>query len=406
MSVPKPLQFLQPLLLPLLLFGSGWWWLPQVPLLSAPWEQLLPYLPYLLTAPIILLGWHFNSGRSLLAAGWLLLTDFSLQQQLSALYIESLLVLLPLNLALISWYAERGTLGLLNLMRWLLILAQLGLCLWLVEYQPQWLQQGLSYVPNGFAALPNWITNLTTVPLNFISALSLPLALTALLIRLMLRPDRFNAYLLVSTLLALTLILEPQMLRLSSLLISLMLLLWLFALLRHSHGLAYLDELTGLPGRRALNEHLKRLGRHYCLAMLDVDHFKKFNDRYGHDVGDQVLRLVAAKLSKVRLGKAYRYGGEEFCVVFPGRDLEQTLAPLEEIRQTIEQARMKLRDQDRPKSNRKGKQRRGKGSPKGDSVSVTISIGVAQNEAKSDCLKAADKALYRAKSAGRNRVCR
>ncbi|RDE23036.1 GGDEF domain-containing protein [Motiliproteus coralliicola] len=226
-----------------------------------------------------------------------------------------------------------------------------------------------------------------------------------MLIRLILRPDRFNAYLLVSTLLVSTLILEPQIQRLSSLLISLMLLLWMFALLRHGHGLAYLDELTGLPGRRALNEHLKRLGRHYCLAMLDVDHFKKFNDRYGHDVGDQVLRLVAAKLSRVRLGKAYRYGGEEFCVVFPGREIEQTLEPLEEIRQTIEQARLRLREQDRPKSNRKGRKQRGKASTAGNSVSVTISIGVAQNHTKSDCLKAADKALYRAKSAGRNRVC-
>ena len=60
-----------------------------------------------------------------------------------------------------------------------------------------------------------------------------------------------------------------------------------------AYQMAFRDELTGLPGRRALNERMQRLGRNYVLAMSDVDHFKRFNDTHGHDVGDQVLRLVA-----------------------------------------------------------------------------------------------------------------
>ncbi|MDP0971523.1 diguanylate cyclase, partial [Klebsiella pneumoniae] len=85
---------------------------------------------------------------------------------------------------------------------------------------------------------------------------------------------------------------------------------------------AFRDELTGLPGRRALNERTQRLGRNYVLAITDVDHIKRFNDTHGHDVGDQVLRLVASKLSKVNGGgRAYRYGGEEFAVVFAGKSL-------------------------------------------------------------------------------------
>jgi hypothetical protein len=71
------------------------------------------------------------------------------------------------------------------------------------------------------------------------------------------------------------------------------------AVAHEAYQMAFRDELTGLPGRRALNERMQRLGRNYVLAMSDVDHFKKFNDTHGHDVGDQVLRLVASKLSKI-----------------------------------------------------------------------------------------------------------
>src|SRR5439155_9485473 len=83
------------------------------------------------------------------------------------------------------------------------------------------------------------------------------------------------------------------------------------ALLQESHQLAFRDELTGLPGRRALDERLRALRGRYALAMVDVDHFKKFNDTHGHDVGDQVLKLVAGRLAEVGGGGiAYRYGGE------------------------------------------------------------------------------------------------
>src|SRR5690348_6979263 len=79
-----------------------------------------------------------------------------------------------------------------------------------------------------------------------------------------------------------------------------------YALVQESWSMAYLDELTGLQGRRALEEQLRQLGKRYVIAMLDVDHFKKFNDRYGHDVGDQVLRFVASRLQRQTLtGKPF-----------------------------------------------------------------------------------------------------
>jgi len=76
-----------------------------------------------------------------------------------------------------------------------------------------------------------------------------------------------------------------------------------------SYRMAYHDDLTGLPGRRAMNEVLLQLGSRYAMAMVDVDHFKRFNDTYGHDVGDQVLRMVASRLGVVSAaGKLFDTG--------------------------------------------------------------------------------------------------
>ena len=174
-----------------------------------------------------------------------------------------------------------------------------------------------------------------------------------------------------------------------------------------AYQMAFRDELTGLPGRRALNERMQRLGRNYVLAMSDVDHFKRFNDTHGHDVGDQVLRLVASKLSKVSGGgRAYRYGGEEFAVVFAGKTLDECMPHLEVIRESIATYNIHLRNQDsRPQDDSQGRQRRS--GSNASSVSVTVSIGVAERieqRTPEEVLKSADQALYSAKGAGRNCV--
>jgi diguanylate cyclase (GGDEF)-like protein len=182
------------------------------------------------------------------------------------------------------------------------------------------------------------------------------------------------------------------------------------SLLRGAHDMAYRDDLTGLLGRRALNERLKGLGKRYAIAMADVDHFKKFNDTHGHDVGDDVLKMVAQHIDRVKGGgTAYRYGGEEFCVVFSGKDIEYSKPYLETVRTDIETYRMQIRDtKHRAKSKDTAKERRGRRSKvrEGETVSVTISIGVAEPDAKhikvDEVLKAADTALYKAKQNGRN----
>jgi diguanylate cyclase (GGDEF)-like protein len=174
------------------------------------------------------------------------------------------------------------------------------------------------------------------------------------------------------------------------------------ALIETSYAMAYLDELTQLPSRRSLNEALLKLGDSYSIAMLDVDHFKKFNDSYGHESGDQALRLVASRLSHITGGgKAYRYGGEEFAIVFPNKPSEEVFVYLDRMRRVIEQSVFTVRGNDRRK---KGNSGVGRGSKK--QTNVTVSIGLASTNgdklAPTEILRMADQALYKAKAKGRN----
>jgi len=234
-------------------------------------------------------------------------------------------------------------------------------------------------------------------------------ALALLVVQYLRQPRPSHAAQIVA-LIALLLMLPQTFSRIAALniLSSHVLLMLVVAIAHEAYLMAFRDELTGLPGRRALNERLQGLGRQYVLAMGDVDHFKSFNDTHGHDVGDQVLKMVASRLRKVGGGgRAYRYGGEEFTLVFPGRSIEQCLPHLEAVRQAIEGYALQLRDASkRPKDDRQGRMARGHSSAA--QVSVTISIGVAERQgdqrSPEEVIKAADQALYGAKKAGRNCV--
>ncbi len=177
------------------------------------------------------------------------------------------------------------------------------------------------------------------------------------------------------------------------------------AIVEEAYALAYRDALTQLPSRRAFDDAAKRLRPPYTVALLDVDHFKKVNDTHGHDVGDQVLRMVAGHLQHIELGgSAYRYGGEEFAILFPGKRIEDCEMSLEQLRANIGDDAFALRSEKRPKKRPKAPERESDPSL----LSVTVSIGVAQgseNAARiTDVVANADQALYRAKEQGRDRV--
>lgn len=176
------------------------------------------------------------------------------------------------------------------------------------------------------------------------------------------------------------------------------------AIIQDLYRKAYLDELTGIPTRRALMEELMKIGDRYTIAMLDIDFFKKFNDTYGHDVGDNALKFVAAMMKNVTGGgKIYRYGGEEFTIIFPGQGVDEAVSHLEKLRGKISSRGFVLRGQDRPKKKPK------KGKPSNNyskRLFLTVSIGVSEkterNKTAEDVIKSADDALYRAKENGRN----
>lgn len=179
----------------------------------------------------------------------------------------------------------------------------------------------------------------------------------------------------------------------------------LVALLQGAAASAVTDPLTGLPSRRALDERLAALGGPFVVALVDIDHFKKVNDVHGHQVGDQVLRMVAARLREVGGGgTAYRYGGEEFAVLFPGKTPAAVEPHLDALRRSVAAAPFALRGADRPR------RKPGRPSPakaRAATFTVTVSIGAAQRRpgsAAAAAVAAADRALYRAKASGRNTV--
>ncbi len=173
-----------------------------------------------------------------------------------------------------------------------------------------------------------------------------------------------------------------------------------------SYRLAYQDALTALPTRRGFNEMLSQLVGHFTVAMVDVDHFKQFNDRHGHEVGDQVLKMVAVELTKVGGGgKSFRYGGEEFAIIFDGKRVEDCQPHLEKLRATIAGRVFTLRGAFRPR--KKPDEPKPVKKPR-KTLKITVSIGAADStdpkETAEDVVKAADQCLYRAKETGRNKV--
>jgi diguanylate cyclase (GGDEF)-like protein len=158
--------------------------------------------------------------------------------------------------------------------------------------------------------------------------------------------------------------------------------------------LAHIDGLTRLPNRRRFEtdmdaewERCRRYGRPMALVMLDLDHFKRLNDEYGHLTGDQALRGVADALTHVlrTSDTGYRYGGEELALLLRETSMREAIAVAERVRQAVEGVRVD-----------------------DSAVRVTASLGVAERRAgmlsPEELVSAADAALYTAKHAGRNRV--
>jgi diguanylate cyclase (GGDEF)-like protein len=398
---------------PVFILIATWQLIPWIPTLTPAQMELLALSPFIVTTLGMFLAVHFHRGRPFLALLLLIifywcsrrfLTGKSLELSLNEIY-QVFVLLIPINFALIAVMRERGVFTTAGRLRIIFLALQAGVAYWLFKY-------------NFIDLLPYIARNSTFLP--FLSRMQFPapaLIVTTLCFGLILflavrRQAPIDSGLLgalVAFFIAANWLVNRDV---HTVFCTAGAVIITLCILRDSYNMAFLDDLTGLPSRRSLNESLHGIGWHYTVAMLDVDHFKKFNDTYGHDVGDQVLKMVAHKMMAVTGGgKAYRYGGEEFTILFPGRRAEEAIPHLDELRQNIADYQLALRGTERPTNTPEQKQRRGRRSVKRDgaSASVTISIGVAErSEALStteEVMKAADKALYKAKNRGRNQVC-
>jgi diguanylate cyclase (GGDEF)-like protein len=367
------------------------------------------YAPYFLFVVGAALAIGFNRGRALFALVTLVIAyaaqQWWLQKGLAnpparAIY-AALTVFVPLNLALLALARERGIFNRHGLLRVAVIAAELLFAWWVVAASQtgiaDWVYQAfLDPAPFSAGRIPQFAT--AVIGLGLLASLAATLGARSPL------AAAFAGAIAAFSVGAHV----PNASVTYAIFISAAELMVAIAVLQDTYRLAFHDELTGLPSRRALNERLAGLGSDYAVAMIDVDHFKSFNDTYGHDTGDQVLKLVASHIDQVGGGGlAYRYGGEEFTVLFPGKSVEDALPYLDALREDIEAYRMALRGGERRRKGKRSKRQRGGWRGK-DTVAVTVSIGVAESNDRlgtpQAVIEAADRALYRAKEKGRNRV--
>ncbi|NIR43147.1 MAG: GGDEF domain-containing protein [Gemmatimonadetes bacterium] len=333
---------------------------------------------------------HYAAGNAALAAG----TTEHIVYNVVA-------ILLPLNLMAIALLPERGLVTVQGIAQWAAIIVQPAIVIQLFKTGNEGV---FSFLDVSFLG----DLNPTWARIPDLSAIIFVVGFLILTAQYFWRPDseRKNlAWVLLACFMALSQgyggVESTSYLATAGLMI-------IISVIDTSYRLAYQDALTGLPTRRGMYDLLYQITHiHYTVAMVDVDHFKNFNDRHGHDVGDQVLRMVASLLAGVSGGgKAFRYGGEEFAVIFPGKQVEQAQQHLERLRANIAGKVFTIRGPGRPR--KKPEKLKPVAKPR-QTLQITVSIGGADNtfrpdEQPDDIIKAADESLYAAKQAGRNRV--
>ena len=371
-----------------------------VPSFTQPVELVIQYSPYVIFGLGIILSIKFNQGRVFLIILLLILSqlllnyyaEFSISTtDFSNVLFPFMCLLIPLNIVIISHLKERGLFSLWGKIRIALILIELVVIyIMTVSYHTK-IQEILNYT----------FINLSFEKMSQPALLLFIFTLIYFMIKAFVKNSVFEGRLVAVMISLFTALFFIQDQLSFSIFLSAAGLMLMIGIIEDSYSMAYIDELTGIPSRRALKENLMKLGNKYVIAMLDIDFFKKFNDKYGHDVGDDVLKLVASNLAKVTGGgKAFRYGGEEFTILFPGKSINDVIPHLESLREQVSKAGYTRK----PSKAKNAKSKREHTSQ----LFVTVSIGVCEKNSTykdpNDVIKGADKALYRAKKKGRNCV--
>ncbi len=368
--------------------------------------------PFIFFSLCFLMGWRYgNLGLALAGVGLFFSYLAVSAQDATRLYATMVMILLPLHFALFSTLTNRWVITPLGLGLIALLALESGALIFLLNGHGSFSR---GFVPEAQKALESVVRLSKPVfdslpSINVETALrivGLIISLAALLVKLFKKNDALAAAFLGAMIASLLGARHAQTVVSSSIHFCAAGFILIAGAVEVTFLKSAVDELTGLPARRSLNKALLNVGRRYTVAMIDIDHFKKFNDRYGHETGDQALRKVASCLSSVKgRAKVFRYGGEEFTALFPAQSIEESLPKLEEMRKEVEGCCFMARKAERRKSGNRG----GKPRPSGaQRVRITVSIGAATSEDAAGgpdaIMRKADKKLYAAKKAGRNRV--
>jgi len=357
-----------------------------------------------------LLAWRFHSTRILFSVIVLLIGHHAVQfyaqrgAGLGLVAFEAIALLIPLNFAFLTFFTERGDEG--RTLLWFLILLFFESVFVAAAARPEQPAPGFLH----FAFIRTYHSHLPQPAILMLSA-----SLCLLLVRFVQFHRAIDSGMFWSLIMAWLGFQAGATGKPGTAYFGAAALALAGSIIENTYSLAYNDELTGLHSRRSFNDASFRLKPPYAVAVVDIDHFKSINDNYGHDTGDQVLRLVASKLARVGGGgEAFRVGGEEFTILFPNRSASGVLDYLDLMRLNIENSTFRARSgQERRKVSRAADRRKGaKGRAPASSrtstfISVTVSIGVAESRSKAsmdEIIEEADQALYRAKKGGRNRI--
>jgi len=396
------------ILLPFILITLAYTFFTKTGTMSQSQLDIIKYFPYGIFIIGSIIAWKFNRSREFFVLILLTLCLISINYSIGLVGKETesidiytiVSLMIPINIALFSFLKERGIFSLWGFIRIGFIVFELLLSLLIIYSEERIIID---------------LINKDLLPISFkttgmpqISIVVFFITFIILIIRYILYKS-YQEISFIGVLSSLFYVLHNND---NQILYSIFFaaggIILIISIIHDSYSMAFSDELTGLPSRRALKQDMMKLGVNYVIAMVDIDFFKKFNDTYGHDTGDEVLKLIASIMKDVTGGgKSYRYGGEEFTILFPGKSIKDALPHLEELRETISKRGFTPRGKDRPKKKQKKKTKSSNGIKQ---VKITVSIGVSQKSDKhktpDEVLRSSDTALYRAKKKGRNCVCK
>ncbi|MCX7773480.1 MAG: GGDEF domain-containing protein [Clostridia bacterium] len=384
---------------PFIVLLIAWATATQAESFSDTLQSVLKVLPYVIAILALFMSVWYQNSNSFYLVSFILLTYILIvvaapKPAMLNEIVTATSILLPLNCIMLGFSKERGVVSSYGMNKAIIVMGEI---IWVF----------INMMGKASLTVPENTGPVMAISLKAPAIVLFVIAICLLLASYILRNQYMN-FIFVAVLLASFISLHfANRTIIFTLFTTAIFLIIVIALFDVSYSLAFYDTLTGVLSRRALEQELLKLGNRYSIAMVDIDHFKQINDQFGHDIGDEVLRMVASILDRSSgKGKVFRYGGEEFAILFSNISSNEALPQLERIRKVIERRPFVLRSDNRPPNKpEKGKavQSKGKGL-----VNVTVSIGVSQKtellKTSYDVIRKADEALYKSKHSGRNCV--